>query len=78
MNPKNLSCKSLTNPLAIPPFLTGTGVAYNEAERVTGVRGVGPDRARLKIPHQYPRKTDPRSPFLTGTGVAYNEAERVT
>ena len=35
MNPKNLSCKSLTNPLAIPPFLAGTGVAYNEAERVT-------------------------------------------
>ena len=30
------------NPLAIPPFLAGTGVAYNEAERVTGARGVGP------------------------------------
>ena len=67
MNPKNLSRNSLAKPLAIPPFLTGRGV-----------RGVGPDRARLKIPHQYPRKTDPRSPFLAGTGVAYNEAERVT
>jgi len=29
----------LTKPLAIPPFLAGTDVAYNEAERVTRVRG---------------------------------------
>ena len=35
--------KSLINPLAkpilVPPFLTGTGVAYNEAKRVTGLGG---------------------------------------
>ena len=31
MNPKK--------PIAIPLFLAGTGVAYNEAKRVTGLEG---------------------------------------
>ena len=39
---KNPSPLPLAKPLAIP-FLAGTGVAYNEAKRVTGARGVGPD-----------------------------------
>ena len=39
------SRNSLAKPILVPLFLAGTGVAYNEAERVTGVRGVGPDRA---------------------------------
>ena len=39
--------QALAKPLTVPSFLKGTGVAYNEAKRVTGVRGVGPDKARL-------------------------------
>ena len=31
MNPKNLSRKSLAKPILVPPFLAGTGVAYNDA-----------------------------------------------
>ena len=31
METQNPLAQSLTNPLAIPSFLAGTGVAYNEA-----------------------------------------------
>ena len=39
---KDPSSYPLAKPILVPPFLAGTGVAYNEAKRVTGVRGVGP------------------------------------
>ena len=39
------------------PFLKGTGVAYNEAKRVTGVRGVGPKKDKHAIDNR-PLTTD--------------------